>query len=168
MAEIRDATEADLPTILAITNDAILTSDAIWMDTPQTLDQRRAWMRGRQEAGLPVLVAEQNGAVLGFASYGPFRPYEGYALTVEHSVYVAASSRGRGIGQLLLDSLIWRAEAQGLHAMVAAITAGNEASIALHRRCGFTGETVLPELGRKFGRWLDLLFMVRLLERPSP
>lgn len=164
--ELRDATGKDLPAILAITNDAIATSEAIWATTPRDLDERRQWMSDRQSAGFPVVVAVEDGLVLGFASYGPFRAYEGYAHTVEHSIYVSRGAQRRGIGRLLLDAMVSHAEKAGMHVLVGAITASNTASIALHRAAGFSESTPLPEMGRKFGRWLDLVFMYRLFDRP--
>lgn len=160
---IRDATDADLPVIVAITNHEILTGLALWNDTETTLESRAAWMRERQAAKLPVLVAEADGQACGFGSFGPFRPQEGYRQTVEHSVYVDASFRRRGLGDLLLGALVARAQESGLHAMIGAVGAGNAGSIALHRRHGFAATAVLPQVGRKFGQWHDLVFMHRLL-----
>ncbi|WP_439578100.1 GNAT family N-acetyltransferase [Elioraea sp.] len=160
---IRDATEADLPAILAITNDAILTTTANWNIRPVTLEARRAWFADRRASGLPVLVAEQAGIVRGFASYGPFRAFDGYALTVEHGLYVARDAQRQGHGAALLGGLIARAEAAALHVMVAGIEAGNAASLALHERLGFVRVGLMPEVGRKFDRWLDLVLMQRSL-----
>lgn len=160
---IRDATEADLPAILAITNDAILTTTANWNIRPTTLEQRAEWLAERRAAGFPVLVAEEAGAVCGFASYGPFRAFDGYAHTVEHGLYVAPWAQRRGHGAALLGALIARAEAAGLHVMVAGIEAGNVASLALHARFGFVRVGLMPEVGRKFDRWLDLVLMQRIL-----
>lgn len=168
MAELREATEADLPRIVAITNDAIRTSDTIWTETPVTLAQRRDWMRTRHEAGFPVIVAVENDVVVGFGSYGSFRAFEGYRLTVEHSVYIAADARRRGLGHQLLAALIQRASSDGLHVMIGAITATNAASVALHESLGFSASSVIPQLGLKAGQWLDLIFMYRLLESPEP
>ncbi|MFC3126784.1 GNAT family N-acetyltransferase [Pseudoroseomonas globiformis] len=166
---IRDATEADLPQMLPILNQAIRETTAIWHLEEATLEARLAWLRERQGRGLPVLVAEHEGAVLGFASFGDFRPFAGYSQTVEHSVYVDPAAQGRGVGRALMATLIERAEAAGMHAMVGGIEAGNAASVALHRAMGFRDAGLLPEVGRKFGRWLDLLFMVRLLPaEPAP
>ena len=162
--ELRDATEADLPEILAITNDAIATSEAIWATSPRTLEERRDWMTDRQAKNFPVVVAVEGDTILGFASYGPFRAYEGYARTVEHSVYVSRQAQRRGIGRLLLEEMVRHAEKSGMHVLIGAITASNTASIALHRAAGFSESTPLPEMGRKFGRWLDLVFMYRLFE----
>ncbi len=160
---IRPAHDADLPAILAITNEAIERGTALWTTTPATLASRRTWLAERVEAGFPVLVAEPEAEVLGFGSYGPFRPHEGYAQTVEHSLYVRTDAQRAGIGRALLASLIEHARGAGHHVMVGGIEAGNAASIALHEQAGFQRAAVLPEVGRKFGRWLDLLLMFRLL-----
>lgn len=163
---IRDAVDADLPVICDILNDAIHTGTAVWSWTPTTLEARRAWLAERTGRGFPVLVAadEGDGPVLGFASYGDFRPWEGYGHTVEHSIYVAAHARGRGLGCDLLDAVIARARAQRKHAMVAGIEAGNAVSIALHRHAGFAEVGRMPEVGRKFDRWLDLVLMQLMLQ----
>ncbi len=164
MPEIRDATEADLPAILAITNQAIAETTAVWNNTPSTLEARGTWMRDRQARGFPVLVAADGADVLGFASFGDFRAFEGYANTIEHSIYVATTAQRRGVGAALLAALIARAEAMGKHVIVGGIEAGNAASIALHARAGFVEVGRLPEVGQKFGRWLDLVFMQRVLD----
>lgn len=160
---IRAADLSDLPAILEITNDAILSGTALWTITPQTLADRRAWMMGRLDAGFPVLVAEQDAQVRGFGSYGAFRPHDGYAQTVEHSLYVDAQVRRSGIGTALLSALVAHAHEAGKHVMIGGIEAENHASIALHERAGFVRAAVLPQVGRKFDRWLDLLFMYRML-----
>ena len=163
MPEIRDATESDLPAILAITNEAIANTTAVWNSTPATLEARTAWMRDRQARGFPVLVATDGGEVVGFASFGDFRPFEGYLHTVEHSIYVAPEAQGRGVGKALLAALVGRARALGKHVIVGGIEAGNAASIALHARAGFVETGRLTEVGQKFGRWLDLVFMQLML-----
>jgi L-amino acid N-acyltransferase YncA len=163
-APVRDAGPADLAGILAIYNHAVVHTTAIWNERVVDLADRERWWRGRTDAGMPVLVAEDaEGAVAGYASYGPFRPFEGYRDTVEHSIYVRADLRGHGIGGLLLAQLVQRGIAAGLHVMVGGIEAGNVASVALHRRHGFVEAGVLKEVGIKFGRRLDLLFMTRVL-----
>ena len=161
---VRDAEDADVPTILAITNAAILQSTAMWSLTPVTLEQRRAWFQERLSAGYPVLVAEHEGDVAGFASYGSFRAWEGYAATVEHSVYVDERYRGLGAGRALVAALVERGRAAGLHAIVGGVEAGNLASLRLHDSLGFERTGILPQVGRKFGRWLDLAFVVKLLD----
>lgn len=161
--EIRNATEDDLPAILAITNDAILHTTSSWNVHPTTLEARRQWLQDRQAAALPVLVGDIDGAVAGFGSYGSFRAWDGYALTVEHSIYVETGFRRRGVGRLLLSALIDHATAGGKHVMMGVISADNEVSIQLHEQFGFTTVGRLPEVGRKFDRWLDLVLMQRIL-----
>ena len=162
---IQDAREADLPGILAIYNDAVLHTTAIWNETEVDLANRQAWMAERRAAGFPVLVAQDaTGAVLGYASYGTWRSIEGFRHSVEHSVYVRADQRGQGLGPALLVALIERARAARLHVMVAAIERENAASIRLHERLGFVVTGQMPQVGRKFGRWLDLTFMQLILE----
>ncbi|MFB2550666.1 GNAT family N-acetyltransferase [Ensifer soli] len=157
---VRDATGDDLIGITAIYNDAVLNTTAIWNETPVDVANRAAWLTARREAGYPVLVAVTDaGAVGGYASFGDWRPFEGYRFTVEHSVYVEKDARGLGIGRALMDALIERAVALGKHVMVAGIEDGNRASIALHERLGFVTVGVATEVGTKFGRWLDLRFM---------
>ncbi len=161
---IRDATEADLPGILAIYNEVIRTSFAIYTEEPLTLEDRRAWFAGRRAGGFPVLVAAETGSVVGLASFGDFRVWPGgYRYTVEHSVHVAEAARRRGIGTALVAALLPRAAALGKHMMIGAIDAENEGSIRMHERLGFAPAGVLREVGWKFGRWLDVLFMQRAL-----
>ncbi len=161
---VRDATEADLPEIRAIYNAAVADTTAIWNETLVDLDNRRQWWSARRAAGFPVLVAEIDGHVAGYGSFGDFRAFDGYRHTVEHSVYVAEAFRRRGAARALLVALEARARALGKHAIVAGIEAGNAASVALHRDLGFDVAGTLPQVGRKFDRWLDLLFMVKLLD----
>ncbi|WP_184492226.1 GNAT family N-acetyltransferase [Pseudomonas solani] len=163
--EIRDASEADLPGILAIYNAAVEHTTAIWNENLVDLANRRAWLAERSGAGFPVLVArDAAGEVVGYASYGAWRPHDGYKHTVEHSVYVRADQRGKGLGPQLMQALIERARSAGLHVMVGAIESENTASIRLHQRLGFVITGQMPQVGRKFGRWLDLTFMQLILE----
>ena len=164
---IRPAGEGDLAEILAIYNDAVVNTTAIWNDDVVDLDNRRAWFVARTAQGYPVLVAEEAGRVLGYGSYGDFRPFQGYRFTVENSVYVAAEARGKGAGAALLEGLVDHASAAGKHVMIAAITAGNEASVRLHARAGFVETGRLGEVGFKFGRFLDLVLMERRLTATS-
>lgn len=156
---IREATDGDLDAILDIHNTAVRESLAIWTDTLETRDDRAAWLAAHQEAGEPVLVAEVDGAVAGYATYGRYRPKTGYRYSVENSVYVHNDFHRRGIARALMLELIERAKAAGLHVMIAGIEAGNEASIALHRQLGFEEPVIVREVGIKFDRWLDLAFM---------
>ena len=160
---IRAANEADLPAVLAIYNDAILNQTSIWNDVPVELAERRNWWQARTAQNYPVLVGETNAAVCAYASFGDFRPFQGYRYTVEHSVYVAPVMQRRGIGALLLGRLIEDARALGKHVMVGGIAADNLASLALHASLGFTETARMPELGYKFGRWLDLVFVQKTL-----
>lgn len=162
---IRDASSGDLAGILRIYNHVIATSTAVYTETPATLEDRQAWLTARRASNFPVLVAEE-GHVVGFASFGEFRPWPGYAQTVEHSVYVHDAARGRGIGTALVRSLIQNAQACGKHVMVGGIDAANAPSMALHRKLGFAEVGVLREVACKFGRRLDLVLMQRILGDP--
>jgi len=168
--KILDATEDDLPAILAIYNDAVRNTTAIWNEVEVDLESRCAWLRDRQAKGFPVLVAKDiTGAVLGYASYGDWRSWDGYRQTVEHSVYVQSDARGQGVGRGLLAALIERAKDAGKHVMVAGIEASNTPSIELHKTFGFQEAGRLSEVGTKFGIWLDLVFFLLLLDkRPKP
>ncbi|WP_420839902.1 GNAT family N-acetyltransferase [Allorhizobium sonneratiae] len=156
---IRDAVETDLGPIRDIYNHAVETSTAIWNEVLVDLDNRRVWMEQRRARGFPVLVAERQGSVVGYASYGDWRPHDGYRHTVEHSVYVEKDQRGGGIGKSLMQALIEKAKAGGVHVMIGAIEAENRASIALHEKLGFHLVGIHREVGIKFGRWLDLAMM---------
>lgn len=164
---IRAATEADLTAITAIFNEVIATSTAIYADDPFTPEDRAAWFAARQAAGYPVLVAQEGDEVLGLASFGDFRPWPGYRHTVEHSVHVRADARGRGLGTALVSALFEPARALGKHVMIAGVDAANAGSIRMHERLGFARGAVLREVGRKFGRWLDLELMQRFLDAPG-
>lgn len=166
---IRDATEAEVPGILAIYNEVLATSTAIFSDTPTTVEERLQWFRARRELGYPVLVATDGSGVSGFASFGDFRSWPGYRHTVEHSVHVRVDVRGRGVGGELMRALVERASALGKHVMVAGVDAENVGSIRLHERLGFHRAGTLHHVGCKFGRWLDLTFLeLRLDARPGP
>ena len=156
---IRHAIETDLPVILDIYNDAVINSTAIWNDIVIDLDNRKTWLAARHARGFPVLVVEEDGKVAGYASYGDWRPFDGYKHTVEHSVYVHKDHRGRGHGRKLMEALLDHAGEAGVHAMIAAIEGENAASIALHEKLGFAHIGRYPEVGTKFGRWLDLVTM---------
>lgn len=156
---LRDATEADLPAILAIYNHAVAETTAIWNEILVDLDNRKAWYDLRQARGFPILVAEVDGRIAGYASYGDWRPFDGFRQSVEHSVYVEKDHYGRGLGKALMSALIERARAGNIHVMVAAIEAGNTGSIALHKSIGFRLVGTHHEVGKKFGRWLDLTMM---------
>ncbi len=156
---IRDAAEADLPGIMDIYNDAVANTTAIWNEAVVDLDNRKAWFAARRERGFPVLVASRGKQVIGYASYGDWRAFDGYRHTVEHSVYVHKDARGTGTGKRLLKALIDRASFNGVHVMIAGIEAENAASIKLHEKLGFRIVGRFSEVGIKFGRWLDLTCM---------
>ncbi|MBA1295199.1 N-acetyltransferase [Pseudomonas lurida] len=156
---IRDATEKDLPAIRDIYNDAVRNTTAIWNEQPVDLANRLAWFNARQALGYPILVAVENDEVTGYASFGDWRPFEGFRYSVEHSVYVRHDQRGKGLGPRLMQALIERARSAGKYVMVAAIESGNQSSIRLHERLGFVTTGQMPQVGIKFGRWLDLTFM---------
>jgi len=160
--EVRLATLDDAEPIREIYNLEVTTSTATFDLVPRTLEDQRAWQSQRSGARA-VLVAETDGAVCGFGSLSPWRDRPAYATTVEDSVYVHRDHQGRGVGRLLLGELLATATAHGFHACMARIVGGHEASIALHQRCGFEVVGTEREVGRKFGRWLDVVLMERLL-----
>jgi phosphinothricin acetyltransferase len=166
--DVLDASEAHLPGILAIYNEVLATSTAIFSDQPTTLDERTSWFCARRTQGYPILVAVDGARVLGFATFGDFRSWPGYRHTVEHSVHVAADVRGQGVGGALMERLLPRAVDLGKHVMVAGIDASNAASIRFHERLGFERVGLLREVGCKFGRWLDLAFLERRLGGGDP
>lgn len=160
---MRPAVMADAPAILDIYNYAVCETTAVWTETPASLDNRLALMTERAARGYPFLVAELGGVVAGYATFGDFRHFDGYAATVEHSVYVGPRFHRRGVARALMPPLIDAARGCGKHVMVGAIAADNEASIRLHAAFGFEKTGLMPQVGRKFGRWLDLLWMQKIL-----
>lgn len=164
MITIRIATEQDLPAILDIYNEVILNTTAVYDYLPHTLEMRKEWYAVKQKDNYPVFVAEEGSRLVGFSSFGPFRAWAAYKYTVENSIYIASSERGKGIGRLLLAPLIDAARERGLHAIVAGIDASNEASIKLHKAFGFEQVGHFKEVGYKFDKWLDLAFLELVLE----
>jgi L-amino acid N-acyltransferase YncA len=160
---LRDAIELDLSAILEIYNDVILTTTAVYSEKPHTLEMRTAWFRERKEAGFPVIVAEQDGVIVGFGTYGHFRVWPCYRFTVEHSVYVHKDKRGQGTSKILLNEIITLARNAGMHVLIAGIDSENEISLLLHQKFGFMQVARFKEVGFKFDRWLDLVFMELLL-----
>lgn len=164
---IAPAAPADQQTVLAIRADAIRTGTALWTDTVPDAAEGARWFAAHRAAG-SMLVARDEGdpgdaQVLGFAAVAPLRPYDGYRFTGEDSIYLAPGARGRGLGRRLLEALIAEARTAGMHSLVGNIEESNAASIALHERCGFRTIGTLPQAGWKFGRWLDLRIMQRML-----
>jgi phosphinothricin acetyltransferase len=156
---IRPAVDADLDAILVIHNDAIANSPAIWDDAPVDRAEREEWFAVRVDAGNPVLVVEEDGKVVGYGTYAPWRWKRGYRNTVEDSLYLAQAAQGRGVGRALLTQLIDHAREAGHHVMLADIESGNAASIGLHESLGFERVGQLDEIGQKFDRWLDLTIL---------
>ena len=161
---IRDAIEADMEAVTAIYNDAVANTTAIWNDTTVDVANRLAWFADRKRAGYPVLVAVEGDEVIGYASFGDWRAFDGYRHTVEHSVYVRNDQHGKGIGKALMLTLIDRARDIGKHVMVAGIDASNTGSIRLHEKLGFENVGLLKQVGMKFGKWLDLAFLQLTLD----
>jgi phosphinothricin acetyltransferase len=164
---LRDAEPGDLAAIAEILNHEIRSGTASWTETPKSVDDMARWFGERVAVGYPVLVAEDGGEVLGYASYGPFRAGEGYRGTVEHSVYVARPARGRGVALLLMERLIAAARAAGLTRMVGGVSADQPASMSLHRDLGFEEQGRLKGVGLKRGKRLDLAMMVLVLDGES-
>ncbi|HYW58257.1 MAG TPA: GNAT family N-acetyltransferase [Polaromonas sp.] len=160
---LRDAIPADLEPMRTIYNLAVLNTTASYDYEARTEQAQIDWLAAKHAAGFPVLVAEQAGRVIGYASYGSFRAWAGYQFTAEHSVYVDENCRRQGVASALLTRLLELATAQKLHLLVAAIDASNAGSIELHLRLGFESAGILREAGYKFGRWLDVAFMTRRL-----
>lgn len=156
---IRPLVEHDLPTITAIYNEAGVNTTASYDLEPVTVANRRAWWQAKVARNHPVLVAELDGAVIGYAAYGTFRSLAGYDQTVEHSVYVADGHRASGIGRMLMRALVDHARGNGVHVMIGVLDADNESSLAFHQRLGFTEVGRLREVGFKFGRWLDVILV---------
>ena len=154
--------------ILSIFNEAILNSTALYDYKPRTLDNMSTWFETKTNGNYPVLgIEHENGDLMGFASFGTFRAWPAYKYTVEHSIYVASTYRGQGIGRLLLTSLIETAQSLDYHTLIGGIDASNIASITLHEKLGFTHCGTLKQVGFKFGRWLDLAFYQRVLVTPE-
>jgi phosphinothricin acetyltransferase len=148
-----------MPGILAVHNQVVATSDAIFSEEQQHLEERTAWWRERVAAGRPVLVVEDEHGVAGFGSYAQFRPWPGFRDTVENTVHVRENARRQGIGRALIEALAGHAREAGLHVMVAGVDGANAASIALHESLGFQQVARMPEVGVKHGRRLDLVLL---------
>ena len=160
---VRDARDADLPAMLEIYNDLIATTTSIYRDEPATIDERRAFFNARAAAGYPVIVAEDDSGIVGYASFGDFRAWPGYRFTVEHSVYARRDRRGGGVGSALMRELIARARTMGKHVMIGGVDADNADSLRFHERLGFEKVAHFKQVGFKFGRWLDLTFLQLML-----
>jgi L-amino acid N-acyltransferase len=164
--KIRPAERDDLPQILEIYNDAVLNTTASYDYEPRTLEQRIAWYEDHVKNNYPMFIAQSlagQGRIVGWSSLSAFHTRIGYRFTAENSIYVSADQRGKGIGSLLMQPLIEAAKERELRAIVALIDAQNEVSIRLHARFGFEKVGHLKQVGFKFGRWLDVVYMERLV-----
>ncbi|MBL0740408.1 GNAT family N-acetyltransferase [Chryseolinea lacunae] len=164
---LRPAVQGDLSAILDVYNDAIVNTTAVYSYRPHTMEMRQAWYDEKIEKGIPVLVMEIDGQVAGFASYGPFRAWPAYKYSVEHSVYVHKNFRQRGVARKLLEALVEQARAREVHTLIAGIDANNTASLHLHAQLGFEEVGHIRQVGYKFGQWLDLKFLQRVLDTPT-
>ncbi|MFZ2059119.1 MAG: N-acetyltransferase family protein [Acidimicrobiales bacterium] len=160
--DIRRANMADAGAIRQIYNVEVTGSTATLDLVPRTSEEQAGWMIAHSGV-YPVIVADDGGEVVGFASLSPYRPRPGYATAVEDSIYVAAQHRGKGIGRALLSEAVVIARTHGFHSVVARVAATQEASVALHQACGFDLIGIEREIGRKFGRWVDVALLQRLL-----
>jgi L-amino acid N-acyltransferase len=165
---IDDATPQDCAEILAIYNEVIRNSTAVYTDVELTGRSGEAWFSAKLGSGFPLIVARDASGVLGFGSFGVFRAWPCYQHSVEHSVHVRADCRGRGVGRALVSELMGRAAAMHKHVMIAGIDADNEPSIKLHLSLGFSRVGHFHEVGFKFGRWLDLVFLQCRLPATNP
>ena len=162
------ATRADIPEILGIYNEVIRNSTAVYQEVELSAERGENWFAAKLASGFPFLVARDDSGVTGFGSFGEFRAWPCYRNSVEHSVHVRADRRGLGIGRTLVMELMSRAAAMNKHVMIAGIDADNAASISLHTKLGFTRAGHFHEVGFKFGRWLDLVFLQCLLPATKP
>jgi phosphinothricin acetyltransferase len=163
MTVIRPATPADIPGILAIWNPVIRDTAITFNAVEKTPDDLTAALRDKAAAGHAFLVATAEGRVLGFATYGAFRSGVGYARTLEHTILLAPEARGRGIGRALMDALCDHARAGGIHSLIGGVSAENPEGRAFHAALGFAEVAILPQVGWKFGRWMDLVLMQKFL-----
>ncbi len=160
---IRDIHETDLPQLLDIHNEAVRNTTAIWSYHEADLANRAALLKDRRDKGYAFIGGFEGETLVGYASFGDFRPHDGYFKTVEHSVYVHKDHQRKGIAKALMLALIGEAEGIGKHVMLGGLDATNEASIALHLSLGFTETGRLPQVGYKFERYLDLVFVQKIL-----
>lgn len=161
---IRQAIAADLAQIVAIYNDAVARTTATYDYEPRSLDEQRAVFEDKTNHGFPMFVAlDTSERVVGFSTYGLYRPRPGWRFAVEHSIYVVETARGMGLGPRLMQPVIDHARERGFHTMVGVVDASNAQSIAMHRKCGFELAGIIKQGGFKFDRWLDVAFMQRML-----
>ena len=160
---IREATLLDIPAILEITNYEILNTTVLYEYEARTIEQQTDWYNDKTSNNWPVIVAVTDGVVVGFGTYGSFRARPAYSKSIEHSVYVHKDYRGKAIGNALMVELIRLAKANGFHTMIAGIDSSNMSSVTFHRKFGFEVVGTFKEVGFKFDKWLDVVFMQLML-----
>lgn len=165
--QIRDARREDMESLTAIYNEVIAHSNAVYTESPATVEERCAWWQARVAQGYPLLVAEEQGQILGFATFGDFRSFPGFRFTVEGSIHIHKDVRAKGLGTALFVQMVERARGCGKHVLVAGVDSGNTASLNFLRRHGFEQVGVMPEVGYKFGQYLDLVFLQYHLTPPG-
>ena len=161
---IRKAVVKDVKKILDIINHEILNSTALYDYKEKTYAQQMNWFEQKNINGMPIIVVESNDEVIGFGTYGIFRPFDAFQFCVEHSIYIDHNVRGLGVGKQLLTKLIQLAKEDGHHTMIAGLDATNEASLEFHKKFGFQEAGVIKEAGFKFNKWLDLRFLQLILK----
>jgi phosphinothricin acetyltransferase len=161
---IRDAEKKDLPSILKIVNFEIEHTTTIYDYGKRTLQNQTAWFEKKRKEEMPVIIAEMNSRVIGFGTFGIFRPWDGYQFSLEHTIYLDKNSRGKGTGKKIMSELIHMAKERGYHTMIAGIDANNAKSIKFHHNFGFKEVGRFNQIGYKFEKWLDLIFMQLFLK----
>jgi len=161
---IRDAEKKDLPSILKIVNFEIEHSTSIYDYKKRTLQNQTTWFEKKRKEEMPVIIAEMNSRVIGFGTFGIFRPWDGYQFSLEHTIYLDKNSRGKGTGKKIMSALIHTAKERGYHTMIAGIDANNAKSIKFHHNFGFKEVGRFNQIGYKFEKWLDLIFMQLFLK----
>ena len=164
---IRDANLNDLLDILEIFNDAILHTTAIYNYKAHTIEERIQWYEKKIQDGYPIIVVEENNKVIGFATYGSFRPFPAFKYTIEHSIYIHEKHSNKGIGTMLLKKIIQICDEKGFATMVAGIDGSNDKSIRMHEKLGFKYSGTINKAGYKFGKWLNLVFYQLELKGPN-
>jgi L-amino acid N-acyltransferase YncA len=160
---IRQAEDGDCAAIVEIWNPYIRTSDVTFNSVEKTAAGLAADLAAKRAAGYPFLVAEADGTVLGFATYGQFRASNGYARTMEHTIILAPGASGRGVGRALMTAIEAHARSAGVHSMFAGVSGRNPDGIAFHAALGYAEVARLKEVGWKLGRWYDLVLMQKML-----
>jgi L-amino acid N-acyltransferase len=154
--------------ILAIFNEAIANSTALYDYKPRTIESMGNWFKAKEAGNYPVIgMIDDAGVLLGFASYGTFRAWPAYKYSIEHSVYLHKDHRGKGLGKVLMHALIEHAQSQQYHIMVGGIDTSNTTSVALHEKLGFAHCGTIKQAAFKFDRWLDLAFYQLILPTPA-